>query len=106
MLEKVADEVEIVVVISALDLANNKVRADLGIPYESDVLRLIDEFRSCGLYVGSVVISHAHRGEPAGSQLSSASWSGWASRSTGISRSRATPTMSRSSSVTTATDAT
>ncbi len=58
MLEKVADEVEIVVVISALDLANNKVRADLGIPYESDVLRLIDEFRSRGLYVGSVVISH------------------------------------------------
>ena len=46
-----------VVVISALDLANNKVRADLGIPYESDVLRLIDEFRSRGLYVGSVVIS-------------------------------------------------
>lgn len=58
MLEKVADEVEIVVVISALDLANNKVRADLGIPYESDVLRLIDEFRSRGLFVGSVVISH------------------------------------------------
>ncbi|MDI9629157.1 MAG: DUF1846 domain-containing protein [Acidobacteriota bacterium] len=58
MLEKVADEVEIVVVISALDLANNKVRADLGIPYEADVLRLIDEFRSRGLFVGSVVISH------------------------------------------------
>ena len=58
MLEKVADDVEIVIVISALDLANNKVRADLGIPYEFDVLRLIDEFRSRGLYVGSVVISH------------------------------------------------
>ncbi len=59
MLEKVADDVEVVIVISALDLANNKVRADLGIGYDSDVLRLIDEFRSAGLYVGSVVISHA-----------------------------------------------
>ena len=43
--------------ISAHDLANTKVRADLGIPYDADVLRLIDEFRSYGLYVGSVVIT-------------------------------------------------
>ena len=57
MLEKLAHEVEVVVVISALDLANNKVRADLGIPYDADVLRLIDAFRSYGLFVGSVVIS-------------------------------------------------
>ena len=58
MLETLADEVEIVMVVSALDLARNKVRADLGIPYEADVLRLIDAFRSYGLFVGSVVISH------------------------------------------------
>jgi len=58
MLETLADEVEVVVVVSALDLARNKVRADLGIPYEADVLRLIDEFRSRGLFVSSVVISH------------------------------------------------
>lgn len=57
MLETLKDEVEIVVAISAHDLANNKVRADLGIPYEADVLRLIDEFRSYGLLVGSVVIT-------------------------------------------------
>ncbi|MGI5951392.1 MAG: DUF1846 domain-containing protein [Brooklawnia sp.] len=59
MLETVADDVEIVVVVSAHDLANNKLRADLGIPYEADVLRLIDAFRASGLYVGSVVINHA-----------------------------------------------
>ncbi|HNV11691.1 MAG TPA: DUF1846 family protein, partial [Propionibacteriaceae bacterium] len=58
MLETLTDEVEIVVVISALDLARNKMRADLGIPYDADVLRLIDAFRSHGLFVGSVVISH------------------------------------------------
>lgn len=57
MLETLKDEVEIVVAISAHDLAGNKVRADLGISYESDVLRLIDEFRSYGLFVGSVVIT-------------------------------------------------
>ena len=58
MLSKLADEVEVVVVVSALDLARNKVREDLGISYEDDVLRLIDAFRGRGLFVGSVVISH------------------------------------------------
>jgi uncharacterized protein (UPF0371 family) len=57
MLETLADEIEIVVVVSAADLAQNKVRADLGIPYEDDTLRLIDEFSDSGFYVGSVVIS-------------------------------------------------
>ncbi len=58
MLERMKDEVEVVVVVSARDLARHKVRADLGIAYDADVLRLIDAFRSYGLYVGSVVISH------------------------------------------------
>ena len=58
MLEQMAEEVEVVVVISALDLQRNKVRADLGITYDADVLRLIDAFRSYGLHVASVVISH------------------------------------------------
>ncbi len=58
MLETLADEIEIVVTVSALDLARHKVRADLGIPYEDDVLRLIDAFRLYGLFVSSVVISH------------------------------------------------
>lgn len=57
MLERMKDEVEVVIVVSARDLARNKVRADFGISYDSDVLRLIDAFRSYGLYVGSVVIS-------------------------------------------------
>ncbi|AOZ72708.1 hypothetical protein BK816_04880 [Boudabousia tangfeifanii] len=58
MLESMKDEVEVVVVINARDLQRNKQRADLGIGYDADVLRLIDEFRGYGLYVGSVVISH------------------------------------------------
>jgi len=57
MLERLKDELEIVIVISARDLARNKVRADLGIAYDEDVLRLVDGFRSHRLYVGSVVIS-------------------------------------------------
>lgn len=58
MLKELADEVEIVVVVNAQDFARNKVRADLGISYDDDVLRHIDEFRDYGLYVGSVVITH------------------------------------------------
>lgn len=58
MLAELADEVEIVVVVNAADFARNKVRADLGIPYEDDVLRHVDEFRAYGLHVGSVVITH------------------------------------------------
>lgn len=62
MLEQLADEVEIIVVVSALDLARQKMRADLGISYEDEVLRHIDAFRSYGLYVGSVVISQLTEG--------------------------------------------
>ena len=58
MLAGLADEVEIVVVVNAQDFSRHKVRADLGISYEDDVLRHIDEFRDYGLHVGSVVISH------------------------------------------------
>lgn len=57
MLETLKDDVEIIIVVSAKDLTRNKIRADLGITYEQDVLRMIDTFRSYGLYVGSVVIS-------------------------------------------------
>lgn len=56
MLKTLADEAEVVMVVSARDL--EKVRADLGITYEDDVLRLIDAFRSYELLVSSVVISH------------------------------------------------
>ncbi|MDO5080218.1 DUF1846 domain-containing protein [Buchananella hordeovulneris] len=57
MLASLREEVEIVVAVSARDFARNKVRADLGIPYEDDVLRHVDAFRDYGLYVGSVVIT-------------------------------------------------
>lgn len=57
MLEKLKDEAEIVITVSAQDIAKNKVRADLGITYDAEVIRLIDIFRSYGLYVGSVVLT-------------------------------------------------
>ena len=57
MLAELRDDLEIVIAISARDLARNKMRADYGIPYDEDVLRLVDGFRSHGLHVGSVVIS-------------------------------------------------
>ncbi|MBE5757072.1 MAG: DUF1846 domain-containing protein [Clostridiales bacterium] len=57
MLLELKDDVEILIVISAHDIENNKSRSDIGIPYELDVLRLIDIFRSKGLYVGSVVLT-------------------------------------------------
>ena len=57
MLLKLKDQAEIVIVINATDIEKNKVRGDLGITYDVDVLRLIDAFRGIGLYVGSVVIA-------------------------------------------------
>ena len=57
MLMQLSDQAEIVMAISAADIEKSKIRGDLGITYDSDVLRLIDEFRGRGLYVGSVVIT-------------------------------------------------
>ncbi len=57
MLKKLADDVEVVIVINSSDIENNKIRSDLGITYDSDVLRLIDAYRGAGLYVGSVVLA-------------------------------------------------
>ena len=57
MLLQMADQAEIVIVINAADIEKNKMRHDLGITYDEDVLRLIQEFRDKGLYVGSVVIT-------------------------------------------------
>ena len=58
MLMQLADQVEIVIVISAEDIEKNKVRGDLGITYDSDLLRLKGIFESKNLYVGSVCITH------------------------------------------------
>ena len=57
MLLQLADQAEIVIAISAADIEKNKIRGDLGITYDVDVLRLIQAFRDSGLYVGSVVIT-------------------------------------------------
>ena len=57
MLQQLKDDVEIVMAINSEDIERNKIRSDLGITYEDDVLRLIDTFRELGLYVGSVVMT-------------------------------------------------
>ena len=57
LLKELSDTAEIVIVISAADIEANKVRGDLGITYDTDVLRLKDEFEANGLFVGSVVIT-------------------------------------------------
>lgn len=58
MLMQLSDYAEIVIVISALDIEKNKMRSDLGITYDEDVLRLRGEFEKVGLHVGGVVITH------------------------------------------------
>ena len=64
MLRTLKDDVEIVVAICANDIEKNKMRGDLGIGYDEDVLRLMDVFRGQGFYVGSVVITQ-YAGQPA-----------------------------------------
>lgn len=57
MLLQLKEQAEVVIVISAEDIEENKVRGDYGITYDMDVLRLIDEFQSVGLFVGSVCLT-------------------------------------------------
>ncbi len=64
MLIELKDVAEIIISINTEDIEKNKVRGDLGITYDVDVLRLIDAFRGYGLYVGSVVMSR-YRQHPA-----------------------------------------
>lgn len=66
MLTQLKDDAEIVIVINSQDIEKNKVRSDLGITYDVDVLRLIDAFRGYGLYVGSVVLTQ-FAGQPSAS---------------------------------------
>ena len=68
MLLELKDQAEIVFVISAEDIESNKIRGDLGITYDLDVLRLIDAFRSVGLFVGSVCITK-YAGQAAADQF-------------------------------------
>ena len=68
MLAQLRDSIEIVIVVSADDIEKNKIRADLGITYDEDVLRLRDEFMRRDFMVGSVVITH-YNGQHAADQF-------------------------------------
>ena len=57
MLLSLRDQAEIILVVNAADIAKNKMRADLGITYDQDVVRLIGIFRDLGLYVSSAVLT-------------------------------------------------
>ena len=70
LLMQLSDQAEIVIVISAGDIEKNKVRGDLGITYDTDVLRLMDSFKEKGLYVGSVVITQ-YSGQPSANSFKS-----------------------------------
>ena len=65
MLLQLKDEAEIVIAVNASDIEKSKIRGDLGITYDLDVLRLIDAFKSVGLYVGSVVLTRFDGVQPA-----------------------------------------
>ena len=60
MLLQMKDQVEMVIAINAGDIEKSKIREDLGITYDRDVIRLIDIFRELGLYVSSVVLTRFH----------------------------------------------
>ncbi|MCL2084706.1 MAG: DUF1846 domain-containing protein, partial [Oscillospiraceae bacterium] len=57
LLEELKDKTEIIMCISAADIEKNKIRADLGITYDADALRLIDSIRRMGLGINSIVIT-------------------------------------------------
>ena len=78
MFQKISDSIEIVIVISAADIEKNKIRGDLGITYDLDVLRLIDAFRGIGLLVGSVVMTR-YSAQPAADAFCKRRWrtKGW-----------------------------
>ena len=63
MLLELKDKVEMVIAINAADIEKNKIRGDLGITYDRDVIRLINVFRGLGLYVSSVVLTFYHEND-------------------------------------------
>lgn len=65
MLLQLKEKAEVVIVVNTDDIEKNKIRGDLGITYDLDVLRLIDAFRNVGLYVGSVVLTRFESVHPA-----------------------------------------
>ena len=63
LLQKMKDKTEIIMCISANDIEKNKIRADLGISYDNEVLRLVDNMREIGLYISAFVIT-LYKGQP------------------------------------------
>lgn len=63
MLLELKDQAEIVIAINANDIEANKLRGDLGITYDVDLIRLVDVFRDFGLYVGSIALTQ-YTGQP------------------------------------------
>lgn len=57
LLQKLKDKVEIILCISANDIEKNRIRADLGLNYADEVLRLVDNMRELNLYISSFVIT-------------------------------------------------
>lgn len=76
MLKSMKNDVEIIFAINANDIEQNKVRSDLGISYDEDVLRLMDILRGMGFYVGAVVITQ-YSGQTAADGVSPSSQSAW-----------------------------
>ena len=80
MLLQLADQAEMIISINAADIERNKIRHDLGITYDQDVIRLIDVYKKKGLYVSSVVITRYAGHHPP--IFSRRNWKRSASRST------------------------
>lgn len=68
LLMKLKDKAEIIFCISANDIEKNKIRADLGLSYDNEMLRLIDNLRSLGLYISSIVIT-LYKGQPSATKF-------------------------------------
>ena len=92
MLLQLADQAELIIVISASDIEKNKMRHDFGITYDVDVLRLIEAYTATGPLRGERRSSPSIPARPA-PMSSSPSWSTWASAYTATTPSTATPAM-------------
>lgn len=68
LLQKMKDKTEIIFCISANDIEKNKIRADLGLSYDNEVLRLVDNMRELGLYVSAFVIT-LYKGQPSATKF-------------------------------------
>ena len=68
LLQKMKDKAEIIFCISANDIEKNKIRADLGISYDNELLRLVDNMRSLGLYISAFVIT-LYKGQPSATKF-------------------------------------